>query len=75
MPRYVRRKLNTYCGARWDRTSDLLHAVQALSQLSYGSTIDASRNFYEVHELFQDLHFTKGVIIEQRITENTVCRS
>ena len=29
---------------------------------------------YEVHE-HQDRTFTKGVIIEQRITENAVCRS
>jgi hypothetical protein len=29
---------STYGGARRDRTADLLHAMQALSQLSYGPT-------------------------------------
>ena len=30
-------------GARRDRTADLLHAMQALSQLSYGPTGGAAR--------------------------------
>src|SRR6201988_2919095 len=31
-------------GARRDRTADLLHAMQALSQLSYGPTLKSRRN-------------------------------
>ena len=34
-PRLLR-ALSLYGGARRDRTADLLHAMQALSQLSYG---------------------------------------
>jgi hypothetical protein len=30
-------------GARRDRTADLLHAMQALSQLSYGPTCEAGK--------------------------------
>ncbi len=40
--------LTAYCpevgGARRDRTADLLHAMQALSQLSYGPTCWQERN-------------------------------
>ena len=32
-------------GARRDRTADLLHAMQALSQLSYGPMIREEREF------------------------------
>ncbi len=32
-------------GAKRDRTADLLHAMQALSQLSYGPTSLVSRAF------------------------------
>jgi hypothetical protein len=32
-------------GARRDRTADLLHAMQALSQLSYGPTERAAKLF------------------------------
>ena len=31
-------------GARRDRTADLLHAMQALSQLSYGPLLEARKN-------------------------------
>ena len=32
----LRRTLSNLCGASEDRTRDLLHAMQTLSQLSYG---------------------------------------
>ena len=39
-------------GARRDRTADLLHAMQALSQLSYGPTcIKLQRFATQVHEI------------------------
>ena len=38
-----RRKQKISGGARRDRTADLLHAMQALSQLSYGPTLKTKR--------------------------------
>jgi hypothetical protein len=37
-------------GARRDRTADLLHAMQALSQLSYGPTWPPDRSLDRVWE-------------------------
>jgi hypothetical protein len=37
-------------GARRDRTADLLHAMQALSQLSYGPTM-LEAEFYACEEI------------------------
>ncbi len=35
-------KMRIFGGAKRDRTADLLHAMQALSQLSYSPIIDAA---------------------------------
>ena len=37
----------TWSGARRDRTADLLNAIQALSQLSYGPTCRTERSMGE----------------------------
>ena len=41
--RGIRYRLNSG-GAKRDRTADLLHAMQALSQLSYGPDVAEERN-------------------------------
>ena len=41
--RWGRRNRCENGGARRDRTADLLHAMQALSQLSYGPTREAGK--------------------------------
>ena len=41
--RWGRRNRSENGGARRDRTADLLHAMQALSQLSYGPTREAGK--------------------------------
>ena len=41
--RWGRRQERMFGGARRDRTADLLHAMQALSQLSYGPTRGAAK--------------------------------
>ena len=40
--------MGTFGGAKRDRTADLLHAMQALSQLSY-SPVSGRRAFYAEH--------------------------
>ena len=53
----------SFGGARRDRTADLLHAMQALSQLSYGPENEA-RN------LRQAVRAVKGIVIDSSRTSH-----
>ena len=45
--------ITTFGGAKRDRTADLLHAMQALSQLSYGPSVESA--YYTVILCFDQL--------------------
>ena len=50
-------------GARRDRTADLLHAMQALSQLSYSPNLSLKEEgFYEVEGALVNLNVRKTLI-------------
>ncbi len=52
--------MSGFGGAKRDRTADLLHAMQALSQLSYGP--DVAEN-----EMITGLHFYRKRFVEDFI--------
>ena len=41
--------MSGFGGAKRDRTADLLHAMQALSQLSYGPVLPSRLSYLRVH--------------------------
>ena len=60
--------MSGFGGAKRDRTADLLHAMQALSQLSYGP--DVAEN-----EMITGLHFYRKRFVEDFIAPQEACMS